>query len=100
MNKISELLRDADPLQREPALSARERDLLLQTLLLRVSGFEVPARKTSRRRALVLASAALILIAAVLFLPRGELQAAVAQVKRFTCTQKSSLPIAISRQPE
>jgi hypothetical protein len=62
MKTVRELLRDADPLQREPTLSSGERDSRRQAVLAAASGPRACARVQSSSRIAVFAVAALTLI--------------------------------------
>jgi len=81
MKTISELLREADPLQPEPQLPPGERDFRRQAVLAAACGARVPAN--SRSRSALFAALALIAISASISGSRvwslfvGDLQAAV-----------------------
>ncbi|HET9179167.1 MAG TPA: hypothetical protein VFQ24_12490 [Terriglobia bacterium] len=63
MNKLRELLQDADPLQHEPALPPAQRALRRQAVLAAASRTYVPAGGRPRSRRAVLATSALMLAA-------------------------------------
>jgi hypothetical protein len=60
MKNVGELLRDADPLQHEPAVSSRQRDLQRQAVLAAASSTHVDPRARSRVIFLVAAAAAIV----------------------------------------
>ena len=82
MKTIRELLRDADPLQREATFSSDQRDFRRQAVLAAASGARPPARVGSRSRIAALVTVAVMVIAASFLRSRmspfvSELQAAV-----------------------
>jgi hypothetical protein len=80
MMNIGELLRDADPLQYEPAVSSRQRDLQRQTVLAAASSTHVDPRARSRAALLVAAMTVIVvsLIGARVWSPFSpDVQAAV-----------------------
>jgi hypothetical protein len=77
---IGELLRDADPLQHEPTVSSRQRDLQRQAVLAAASSTHVDPRARSRAALLVAAMAVIVasLIGARVWSPFSpDVQAAV-----------------------
>jgi hypothetical protein len=64
MKTIKEFLRDADPLQREPAWSLEQRNFRRQTILSAATGADASAEVRSRSRIAVFAAVAVVAIAA------------------------------------
>jgi hypothetical protein len=83
MKNIRELLLDADPLRHEPTGAAGQRDFRRQAVLAAASGVRANAGPETRSRIVVLATVALMVLAASLLGPRvrplfvSDVQAAV-----------------------